>query len=128
MFEETERIYEKDDYGSFVEDQIEIINTEFLGIQEKMNKVNENLQRQIVLTNDELSIYRLLKNPDKYKRYLKKSDVSKRVSLWHKKIGDFKFSHKNKKLTFGINKVMQSFSHVKYQRGRKNPHLLSIQF
>ena len=97
MFEETERIYEKDDYGSFVEDQIEIINTEFLGIQEKMNEVKENLQRQIVLTNDELSIYRLLKNPDKYKRYLKKSDVSKRVSLWHKKIGDFKsFAQKQK--------------------------------
>jgi len=90
LFEETERIYEKDDYSLFVNDQIDIVNEELHRINEKMEEVEKNLKKQIVLTNDELSIYRLLKNPDKYKRYLKKADVSKKVSIYRQKVKKLK--------------------------------------
>jgi len=82
MFEESERIYEKEDFNLFVQDQLDIVNDEFKNIKKLVGEIKESLNKQMVLTNDELSIYRLLKDPDKYKRYLKKTDSKKKESIF----------------------------------------------
>ncbi|MCD4731528.1 MAG: hypothetical protein K8R74_13070 [Bacteroidales bacterium] len=93
---EIDKQFDKKIFKTFIQEQHKIVQEEISTIKEILKESKLNLNKHIQLTTEDLSIYRLLKSPDKYKRYVR-SELDKKESYikqvrqnLHSKIQGFK--------------------------------------
>ena len=77
---EDDQIFEHSDLIKFCIEQKKVISEETERIKTILSDVKDQVNDLVVRTTDELSIHRLLKSPDKYKRYLKRRDSQNKIS------------------------------------------------
>jgi hypothetical protein len=93
---EIDKQFDKEVFKTFIQEQHKIVQEEISTIKEILKESKLDLNKQIQVTTEELSIYRLLKSPDKYKRYVrsesdkKESYVQQLKQNFHLKIQGFK--------------------------------------
>lgn len=76
---EIDKQFDKTVFKSFIQEQHKIVKEEIATIKEILEESKLKLNKQIQLTTEDLSIYRLLKSPEKYKRYVR-SELDKTES------------------------------------------------
>ncbi len=81
---------DRSDFVLFAEEQLKIIRKIVNHIKEIIESVQQELNEHITLTSDELSIYRLLKTPDKYKQYVIKREAQRKMSVIRKRMSGIK--------------------------------------
>ncbi len=65
---EIDKQFDKEVFKSFIQEQHKIVKQELLTINEILEESKLNLNKQIQLTTEDLSIYRLLKSPEKIQK------------------------------------------------------------
>lgn len=80
---EIDRQFDKEVFKAFILEQHLIVKEEISAINEILDKSKLDINKQIQLTTEDLSIYRLLKSPDKYKRYVR-IEIDKKESYIQK--------------------------------------------
>jgi hypothetical protein len=72
--EDSETIFDQETFSVFAREQLKIIESNLEAIKTTLQQAEDTLLTQYRNTTEGLSIYHLLKNPDKYRRYVSKTE------------------------------------------------------
>jgi amino acid transporter len=111
---------------AFITKQIQVINQETKKIEESLEKVSESLMLQMNRSLDNLSVYRLVTTPDKFKNYVSKREAEKHVSLFKEKINTFNSAFQKQRANLWLKRSELFLFAKKISEQQKKPMVDSL--
>jgi len=79
LTEDADLFYDEKSFLDFVREQEKSVMEEIMGIKATLSNLDEDLDKTTQDVLNDLSIYRLLKTPEKYRRYLRRTEKVKKT-------------------------------------------------
>ena len=110
----------------FIVKQNRIITAETEKIKGSLEKVSESLILQMNRSLDNLSVYRLITTPDKFKNYVSKREAEKHVSLIREKINNLKSTLQKQRANLWFKRSELFLFAKKISKKQKTPFVESL--
>ncbi|NOX45517.1 MAG: hypothetical protein GXO89_00885 [Chlorobi bacterium] len=123
---EIERFHSKGERAGFIARQNQIITAETKKIKESLERVSESLILQMNRSLDNLSVYRLVTTPDKFKNYVSKREAEKHVSLFREKINNLKSAFQKQRANLWLKRSELFLLAKKINTKQKRPFVDSL--